>query len=143
MNTETNNRGFIHPYLNKKVNPKIKQFYGNSGVYIIKKRGGKKFLYIGFSGSNLYKTLLRHFQSWNDPTQKRVVFKKSGYVVKVFSTTAKRAKVWETFLVNKYKPSKNDLFLDTYTESEQKIFKKHQQELEEQFGKISPSEVPF
>jgi hypothetical protein len=35
-----------------------------SGVYLIKSKRTNKIVYVGYSASNLYKTMYRHFQSW-------------------------------------------------------------------------------
>lgn len=77
------------------------------GVYMIYK--GKKLLYVGFSGSNLYKTMYRHFQVWNDKQQQRIKFKKSGYKVRIIFCTAAQAQRLETYLIQKLKPKFNKL----------------------------------
>ena len=92
-------------------------FYGSSimkksGVYLIKKNN--KVVYIGESHTNnLYKTLYRHFQSWVDSTQKRVVFKNdksSGKIkVRVILTTKSQAIRLQVYLIKKLKPDRNDL----------------------------------
>lgn len=42
---------------------------GEKGVYKIYENG--VLVYVGFSGVNLYKTILRHFEKWNDTEQKK------------------------------------------------------------------------
>jgi len=142
MIKNNSNKGFFKPYEKKgRVSKKLLDMKGKAGVYIIKKPTGK-FLYIGYSAGNLYDTATRHFRSWDDPRQRRVTFSQTGnYLIKVFKSTPKRAEIWEQFLINKYKPSKNEKIMELYSESDKRIFKKHQQELEEQFGKIT--ETPF
>ena len=58
---------WVHPY-NENDKPAIKSSWEKSGIYIIKQNG--KIVYVGQSGYNLYKTMYRHFQSW-DSRQKR------------------------------------------------------------------------
>ena len=109
---------WIAPYTNKRTNaPGIK---GKSGVYLIRKAGTDKILYRGFSTSDLYKTLYRHFQSWEDDNQVRVTYPKSGYQIRIILCTPKQAKNLEEALRYKYLPKENpqdlpgDFFLDSY-----------------------------
>ena len=78
-----------------------------SGVYLIKSKRTNKIVYVGYSGSNLYKTMYRHFQSWIDETQTRVTYNKTGYAVRVVFTTPKRASLLERALIIKYEPKDN------------------------------------
>ena len=45
-----------------------------SGVYLIKKKDLGSIVYVGFSGSDLYKTMYRHFQQWTHPQQPVVTY---------------------------------------------------------------------
>ena len=104
-----------------------KTFYGNSimkksGVYLIKKNN--KVVYVGESHTNnLYKTLYRHFQFWNDKVpQKRVTFKNdrsSGKIkVRVIITTKSQAVRLQKYLIKKIKPSKNEVYYNSPEELE-------------------------
>lgn len=77
------------------------------GVYIIYR--GEEIVYIGFSGSDIYKTLYRHFQSWNDPNQIRVTYRnlRDITVRVVYTITKNHAFRLEKTLINKYKPKDN------------------------------------
>jgi len=77
-----------------------------SGVYLIANKKGV-IVYVGYSGSNLYKTMYRHFQSWNDPTQIRSTFPKKGYNLRIVLTTKAKAQKLERALILKYKPKGN------------------------------------
>ena len=83
--------------------------FGKSGVYIIKENN--KIVYIGQSGSNLYRTILRHFQCWNDRTQARVTYinklSKNKYKVRVVFVPPNKALQLERDLIAKYKPRDN------------------------------------
>jgi hypothetical protein len=83
--------------------------FGKSGVYIIKE--DNKIVYIGQSGTNLYRTILRHFQSWNDRTQARVTYigklSRHKYKVRVVFVPPKKAIQLERDLIAKYKPRDN------------------------------------
>ena len=79
---------------------------GKSGVYLIYK--GENLRYVGFSAYDLYKTMYRHFQSWEDSNQRRVVYKnlKDIKVRVVYCPPAQAAKL-ERALIIKYKPTDN------------------------------------
>lgn len=92
-----------HPYRDNKI------FYTAQlpGVYVIYKN--EKIVYVGFSGYNVYKTLYRHFQQWNDPTQTRVIYNKNDNRIKVrvIYCSPTKAKKLESALILKYKPKDN------------------------------------
>ncbi len=98
----------------KLLNPKGNQ----SGVYFVKNNAGE-IVYVGYSESNLYKTIYRHFQSWNDKTQRRATFPKS-YKVRIIFTTPKRAALLEKYLISKFKPKDNDLIPEDLTPRQEK-----------------------
>ena len=85
-----------------------------AGVYIISKEG--KPLYIGFSAKDVKKTMYRHFQEWNDPTQARVTYKNlKGISCRVIWTkTGYQAADLETALILRLKPRDNELKLKMY-----------------------------
>lgn len=86
----------------------LSSFRGKSGVYIIKDGRTNKIVYIGFSGSDLYKTITRHFQSWTDRTQVRVTYpQKPHYLVRVVLATPVKAFNLETALIIKHQPEDN------------------------------------
>lgn len=103
--------------------------YEKSGVYIIKE--DNKIVYIGQSGSNIYRTILRHFQSWNDKTQKRVTYfgkeSRHKYKVRVVLVPPKKASQLEADLIAKYKPRDNpeklQYILDLKKERNNKTYK--------------------
>jgi excinuclease UvrABC nuclease subunit len=99
-----------YPYVNGRAFYTAKQ----PGVYLIYKN--QKLVYVGFSSYNVYKTLYRHFQQWNDPMQIRVVYSKndSSIKVRVIYTTAIRARKLEKALIIKYRPKDNPDKLDSY-----------------------------
>lgn len=80
-----------------------------SGVYIIKEND--KIVYIGFSGTNLYRTLYRHFQRWNHKTQSVTTYfeklKVKKYLVRVVLCTPTQAAKLEKALIIKHKPRDN------------------------------------
>lgn len=87
------------------------------GVYIIYK--DSKPVYVGFSASNLYKTMYRHFQSWNDPTQRRVSYTNlKGITCRVIFTTVKRAQILEEALILKLRPRDNENKLRLYSDKD-------------------------
>jgi len=80
-----------------------------SGVYLIKEDG--KIVYIGYSGSNLYRTMYRHFEAWSH-SQKVVTYKgmmkSKNYTIRVVLCTTIQAARLERALIIKYQPRDND-----------------------------------
>ena len=89
---------------------------GKAGVYLIKERG--KIVYVGHSTSDLYKTALRHFQTWNDRTQERVTYAGKpieDYTIRIVITTAKQAPALEKKLILRHNPRDNWQKYESYT----------------------------
>lgn len=97
------------------------------GVYLIKVND--QLRYVGHSGYDLYKTMYRHFQSWQDPRQVRVSYQ--GHLKNpalrvtvrlVYTNTARQAAALERALILRYRPKDNpdklELFQPTRAESE-------------------------
>jgi len=79
-----------------------------SGVYMIYKN--KVLRYVGFSASNVYKSLYRHFEEWNDRQQKRVTYTNLKDIkVRVIYCSPTRAYSLEKALIIKLKPKDNPL----------------------------------
>lgn len=105
-------RAYINGKLNPAFNliPKGKQ----SGVYLIYQ--SEKLVYVGYSGTQLYSTFTRHFQSWDDPRQVRVTYTK-GESMKariLYTNTARQAEALEKALILKYKPRDNPNKYESY-----------------------------
>jgi hypothetical protein len=118
---------------------------GKSGVYIIKEDG--KTVYVGQSQTNLYRTITRHFQDWNDRrSPDRITYRhglrRHRYTVRVVFVSPARAMKLETMLIKKHRPRDNaaklneiDGFYDP-TPGEQAV-------LEEYNGQSYDDIVPF
>ena len=103
---------FFKPYKNDKCT--FSFLKGHFGVYLIKKSGTDKISYIGFSNSDLYKTMYRHFQKWNDKTQFRAVYNKDTHEVRVMlCKTKKEVERLEKYLIQKLKPIDNKVNYST------------------------------
>lgn len=107
---------FLPPYkpTGKTTFPETKN---RTGVYLIKKNG--ILVYVGYSENDLYKTLYRHFQTWNDKDQPgRISYKnqlnRNNFTVRVVFTTKKRAEALEKALIIKHKPKDNKLKYQAY-----------------------------
>ena len=124
----------FHPYETEKYQIKIgkKTYIGakcnlqktGAGVYFIYENG--KLAYIGFSGTDVKKTMYRHFQKWNDlrhPENKRrdriervsyfEGFKNADFKCRViFCKNAAQAARFEIALIKKFKPRDNSLKMD-------------------------------
>lgn len=87
--------------------PHLKKKGSQAGTYLIKKSGSNKILYVGYSETQLYKTIYRHFQAWNDQAQERTTYDKEGYSVKIFFTTPAKAAKLEQYFIKKYEPQDN------------------------------------
>jgi len=98
---------FTTPY-DSKGKPRFKE-RNRPGVYLIAEDGD--IVYIGSSCSNLYSTMLRHFQEWNSQTQEVVTYvnkmRAHRYTVRIVLTTASRALKLEIGLIDKYEPRDN------------------------------------
>lgn len=95
------------PYINGKPRYKTRK---RPGVYVIYKNGDP--VYVGYSGSDVYKTMYRHFQSWNDPRQIRTTYSPTDEKITirvVYTRTAKQASDLEYGLIVKYQPQDNPL----------------------------------
>jgi hypothetical protein len=116
----------IKPY-NEKGKPTFKK-RNVKGVYII--RNKKDILYIGYSGTDLYKTMYRHFQKWNDKSQIRIEYKNTNNLkIDIILTSTKlQASRLEKALIIKHKPKDNPeqywLTFDT-DDKEQEIYKEY------------------
>ena len=106
---------FMPVYINGKPNPGlIRASSKKPGVYLIKVGGILK--YIGYSSTNVYKTILRHFQAWDDPYQVRVTYPKSSNVTArvVYTNTGQQAAKLERALILKLNPPDNPNKYKTY-----------------------------
>ena len=105
---------YFKPY-KKPQSTNLKFTEGKSGVYLIKNKGANKPAYVGMSSTNLYKTITRHFQSWDDPRQVRVTYsQRADLLIRVIFTTPKQAERLEKYLVLKYKPEDNPNKYEAY-----------------------------
>jgi len=96
-----------------------------AGVYLIYKKE-KGLVYVGHSKSDVYTTLYRHFQSWEDKRQVRISYSNDFYFntpkseygrkfsVRVIYTTPAQAEKLERALILKYKPKDNPNKLEQY-----------------------------
>jgi excinuclease UvrABC nuclease subunit len=85
-----------------------------AGVYFIKDNTNT-IIYIGHSSTNLYKTIYRHFQEWNDRRQFRHIYDKYGYTVRVITTTPTQAPRVEAYLIQKMQPRDNEIKYENAT----------------------------
>lgn len=98
----------------------LRHISGRSGVYIIKKND--RILYVGFSATDIYKTLYRHFQSWKDWRQVRVSYHGqdlTAFRVRVIICKPEKAAALERALIIKYQPKDNPDKLQMYLPSKQ------------------------
>lgn len=105
------------PGTNGKTNGKTNIRWADKkrGVYIIKENG--KIIYVGYSRTNLYRTIMRHFQNWDDRRFEqehqtpRLTYankiKRNRYTVRIVFADDNRAKKLEHALIKKYKPRDN------------------------------------
>ena len=115
-----------------------------SGVYLIYNKD-KKLLYVGYSGSDLYKALYRHFTSWSDRRQKRFTYPQD-YLVRIILTTKQRAHLLEKFLITRLSPEDALMKYNDYlTDKQQETVK----QVAETLAPVTPdewndmSDVPF
>lgn len=88
-----------------------------SGVYLIYKKNLLR--YVGYSATNLYRTLYRHFQNWESSYfgQRRVIYKnlKDIKVLCVYTDNALQAENLEKAIIIKKNPSDNPHKYKKYT----------------------------
>lgn len=99
---------FIPPYNPKTKKPNFPS-RGKAGVYLIKEEGN--IVYVGYSSKDLYKTMYRHFQRWDHPTQEVITYAgdldKLEFTVRVVYCTPKQAEALEKALIKKHNPRDN------------------------------------
>lgn len=80
-----------------------------SGVYIIKE--DNKIVYVGYSATNLYRTMYRHFQRWNHSGQNVTTYinkmSRHAYTCRVVLCTPAQAARLEKGLILKHQPRDN------------------------------------
>lgn len=83
-----------------------------AGCYLIADNTGN-IVYVGFSATQLYKTIYRHFETWNDRRTQRNTYDRETHTVRIIYTTAKRAGALEMYLIKKLEPRDNtNLYFD-------------------------------
>jgi len=103
---------WFSPY-ERKGKTNLRPATNRAGVYLIKEHSSSNragvIVYVGMSTSNLYKTITRHFQKWDDPQQVRVTYSQDSnlYSIRVIFTTEKQAPRLEEALREHYKPRDN------------------------------------
>lgn len=77
------------------------------GVYMIYVNGTLR--YVGFSRYDVYRTMYRHFQSWQDSRQIRIIYPRHPEVKirVIYTNTPKQAATLERALRIKYQPTDN------------------------------------
>lgn len=99
---------FLPPY-SKPGKTNFPATRNRSGVYLIKENA--KLVYVGMSGSNLYRTLYRHFEAWTHSLQDVVTYqsrlKRHKYTVRVVFCTPAQALRLEKVLIIKNRPRDN------------------------------------
>lgn len=78
-----------------------------AGVYLIYVNGTLR--YVGYSSYDVYKTMYRHFQSWQDSRQTRIIYPRHPEVKirVIYTNTPKQAATLERALRIKYQPTDN------------------------------------
>lgn len=117
-----------------------------SGIYLVKKND--KIIYIGHSQTQLYSTIYRHFQKYNDTwKQYRVFFEKNEVKVRVILTSPKRAVLLEAFLILKFKPELNKIKYENYLNKKkqdiEKMLKAEEEKQDDFWNKNLTIEAPF
>lgn len=82
-----------------------------TGVYLIKSIKSNKVVYVGYSKSNIHRTIYRHFQVWND-IRERKVYNKTGYLIRIIFCVPTKADRLEKYLIQKFNPRDNNFFYD-------------------------------
>jgi len=134
--------GWFNPY-NEKGKTNLKKLTNHRfGVYCIRNKKTQEILYIGHSSSNLYKTLYRHFQTYNDThKQFRAYYpNRNNIEVSVILSRKTHAPKIEMSLIKEYKPV--DAVLK-YEDSEIEFKESPDVEKFEEWEVIEETEAPF
>ena len=104
---------FLPPY-KREGKTNFPETQRRSGVYIIKE--DSRIVYVGMSGGNLYKTLYRHFETWDHPYQEVTTYagKKNKYLVRIVLCTPGQAARLERYLIKKLNPRDNTVKYEHY-----------------------------
>lgn len=109
----------------------LSKFREKAGVYFIVQETlnakGKaietELVYVGMSTYDIYKTIMRHFQRWEDSEQpkrisykSRIVRKSHNYKIAVVECSAAVAKATERALIETYLPKDNKLKIEAIEE---------------------------
>jgi predicted GIY-YIG superfamily endonuclease len=88
-----------------------------TGVYLIKEND--VVVYVGYSGSDIYRTLYRHFQYWNHRTQETISYagKRKDYTVRIVFCSKADAIRLERGLILKHNPRDNKNKYDSYLQT--------------------------
>lgn len=124
--------------------PGLKRGARQSGVYAIRSTATNKIIYVGSSseaGGQLYKTIYRHFQIWNDPEQDRAVYDRHKHQVKVIYCTPRQALLLEKYFIQRLKPRDNHLKYGGHIFS--KAEKEEAKEIIYTANETAPEEAPF
>lgn len=99
------------PPYNKDGKTNFRYTAKKSGVYVIYRNSDP--VYVGMSKTDVYRTMYRHFQQWNDNTQIRVTYDlkrlRSNFTCRVIICTPAQAERLEKMLILKYKPKDNPM----------------------------------
>jgi len=121
----------------------LKHDIKQSGVYLLMSRSKRKIVYIGMSCDNLYKTIFRHLQTWNDSQQERFVYDKEDILVKIILLNCKDTPRLERYYIEKYNPPDNKSKLENYTKEDQERAAEIADEVKEDNYINDEIEVPF
>lgn len=98
------------PYQKGGTKTNLLNLKGRSGVYMIRYTGQNRPIYIGSSTGNLYKTILRHFQTWESADRyDRGTFDRRRAWVRVLLCPPAQARRLEMALILKHQPSGNPI----------------------------------
>lgn len=125
---------FTEPYI-KPGRTTFPETRDHAGVYIIKEDG--KVVYVGFSGYSVYKTMYRHFQTWNHRFQKVISYasrmKRHRYTVRPIICSGKQAYALEKRLIKKYHPRDNEITYELMLQEQTPTQSKYAIKVEEDY----------
>lgn len=132
---------YTDPYLvngHRKALVSRKAFFGQPGVYLIREDG--VLVYVGMSKSNVYQTLYRHFERWNDGRGvARTIYPSAEadgnrFQVSIITTTEEYAPILERELIRKWLPRDNKQKYKSII---------NEAELAEFFAEVMEDDIPF
>lgn len=123
--------------------------FSRAGVYLIREKAGlftpAKIIYVGMSMNNLYRTIYRHFQDWNDKRQQRYTYNKNTHEIAVLLLQPAKVQLMEDRLIYFLRPRDNKQKIESLFSEKQAaaVIEKQVEEAAQYTGRVISDDEPF